>query len=100
MHVALLFPTLPPRLDGIGDYTARLAAELGEHIRATVLTAQTDAAPIPGATVDVAFSKTLRKGILHVVEAVTRRFEADRPDWLVVQYNPFSYGAYGLNPWL
>ncbi|MEL6771017.1 MAG: glycosyltransferase family 4 protein [Bacteroidota bacterium] len=100
MHVALLFPTLPPRLDGIGDYTARLAAELGEHVRTTVLTAQTDAAPIPGAAVDVAFSKTSRKGILRVVDAVAERFEADRPDWLVVQYNPFSYGAYGLNPWL
>ncbi|MEM6783722.1 MAG: glycosyltransferase [Bacteroidota bacterium] len=100
MHVALLFPTLPPRLDGIGDYTARLATELGERVRTTVLTAQTDAAPIPGVTVDMAFSKTSRKGILEVVGAVANRFEAERPDWLVVQYNPFSYGAYGLNPWL
>ncbi|MEM8599462.1 MAG: glycosyltransferase [Bacteroidota bacterium] len=100
MHVALLFPTLPPRLDGIGDYTARLAAELGARVRTTVLTAQTDAAPIPSVMVDVAFSKTSRKGILQVVDAVANRFEADRPDWLVVQYNPFSYGTYGLNPWL
>ncbi|MEM8557253.1 MAG: glycosyltransferase family 4 protein [Bacteroidota bacterium] len=100
MHVALLFPTLPPRLDGIGDYTARLAATLGERVRTTVLTAQPDADPIPGVDVDVAFSKASRKGVLEVVDAVANCAEADRPDWVVVQYNPFSYGTYGLNPWL
>jgi hypothetical protein len=30
---------LPPKLDGIGDYTARLTAELAKHVQPTLWTA-------------------------------------------------------------
>src|SRR5207244_1468495 len=31
---------------------------------------------------------------------IGRCVEADRPDWVLLQYNPFSYGRWGLNPYL
>ncbi len=95
MKIDLVFPKLPPALDGIGDHTARLAAALaasGEHVR--VLAAQPEADPIPGVEVARAFSMEQRRGIWELASAV----EADPPDWLVLQFNQFSYGRWGLNP--
>jgi glycosyltransferase involved in cell wall biosynthesis len=95
MRIDLVFPKLPPALDGIGDHTARLAEALtagGAEVR--VLTAQEEADPIPGATVEKAFSMERRRGV-HGVLAAARRHP---PDWLVLQFNQFSYGRWGLNP--
>ncbi|MFB6231999.1 MAG: glycosyltransferase family 4 protein [Salinibacter sp.] len=96
MTIDLVFPVLPPALDGIGDHTARLAEALSDRASVRVLTAQAEAAPIPGATVEPAFSCPPRRGVLALADAVA----ADPPDWLFLQFNQFSYGRWGLNPFL
>jgi glycosyltransferase involved in cell wall biosynthesis len=97
MRVDLCFPVLPPVLDGIGDYTARLAAALAaEGISVRILTAQSEWTPIPGVQVVQAFRYPPRRGVWELVAAVS----ADPPDWLIVQFNQFSYGRWGLNPFL
>lgn len=96
MRVHLVFPELPPALDGIGDHTERLAQALAPRCCVSVLTARPDAAPIPGVAVREAFSVRPPTGVRRLVESVGQ----DPPDWLVLQYNPFSYGRYGFNPWL
>ena len=93
MHIDLLFPALPPAFDGIGDYTAQLAAHLSPLHTVRVLTAQQDAQPIPGVHVQPCFSLRHRSGVLQVLNAL----DAQPPDWLIVQYNAFSWGTYGLN---
>jgi glycosyltransferase involved in cell wall biosynthesis len=97
VRIDLVFPKLPPALDGIGDHTARLAAALaarGHGVR--VLTAQPEADRIPGVSVERAFSLHRRRGVRRVAEAV----QSDPPDWLLVQFNQFSYGRWGFNPHL
>jgi len=96
MRVDLLFPVLPPVLDGIGDHTAHLARALAGQASVRVLTAQPDADPISGVEVQQGFEDTSRGEIRKVVRAVA----ADAPDWLILQYNPFSYGRYGFCPYL
>lgn len=96
MTIDLVFPVLPPALDGIGDHTARLAEALSDRASVRVLTAQAEAAPIPGATVEPAFSCPPRRGVRALADAVA----ADPPDWLFLQFNQFSYGRWGLNPFL
>ena len=96
MRIDLVFPVLPPTLDGIGDHTARLAEALSERASVRVLTAQAEVDPIPGATVETAFSHPPRRGVLELIDAV----RADPPDWLFLQFNQFSYGHWGLNPFL
>ena len=94
MNVALLFPALPPVLDGIGDHTARLAealARAGHDVR--VLTAQVDADPVPGAEVRCVLDAARPSDFRGLFDAV----DANVPDVLVVQYNPFSWGRYGFN---
>jgi len=98
MRVQIVFPTLPPATDGIGDYTARLAAELaGGGDEVAVLTGRDErggaADPIPGVAVLPLFSRDTRSSVRAVVDHVART----RPDWLLLQYNPFSYGRWGLN---
>jgi glycosyltransferase involved in cell wall biosynthesis len=99
MNIDLVFPKLPPALDGIGDHTARLAEALaagGAAQRVRVLTAQQEAAALPGVAVERAFSLERRRGVRELLPAV----RADPPDWLFLQFNQFSYGRWGLNPYL
>jgi len=94
MRIDLVFPAFPPALDGIGDYTARLAATLGRSHDVRVLTAEPAPEPCPPARVLTAFSTSSIGGIRRLDEAVA----LDPPDWLILQYNPFSYGHWGFNP--
>lgn len=96
MRVDLVFPALPPALDGIGDHTAHIARRMAETADVRILTAQADATPIPGVDIQSVFSVQPPWGVRSLTEAV-----ADNPpDWLVVQFNQFSYGRWGLNPFL
>ena len=96
MKIDILFPVLPPTIDGIGDHTARLAAALSGHAQVRILSAQASYDPIDGVDVVQAFSMRKRSGVLQVADVVAR----DPPDWLFVQFNQFSYGKWGLNPFL
>ena len=91
---------LPPLIDGIGDYTARLAAELADGNyglrRVTVLAGDAAAAgadPIAGVAARGAFDPGRPASVGRLLDAIAD----DRPDWVVLQYNPFSFGRRGLN---
>lgn len=93
MKIHIIAAALPPLLDGIGDYTAHLAAELAHSATVTVLTGAPAPAPIPGVRVETAFSPDASRSVWNLVSRVAE----DRPDWVLLQYNPFSYGRWGLN---
>ena len=90
-RTALAFPVLPPAHDGIGDYVGRLAAKLSEDEPCCVFTQAGSFDSIPG--VDIYPAQTALEadgGLLSLIE----QHPVDR---LIVQYNPFSYGRWGLN---
>ena len=93
MKLHIISAALPPQLDGIGDYTAHLAAELARSLDVTVLTGMPDPAPIPGVRVETAFSAADPRSVWQLVDRVAQ----DEPDWVLLQYNPFAYGHRGLN---
>ena len=97
MRIDLVFPVLPPALDGIGDHTAHLAQALARRgCRVRVLSTQTAPDPIPGVDVVDAFSLDPIWRVRDLTSAVRH----DPPDWLFVQFNQFSYGPLGFNPFL
>jgi len=96
MTIDLVFPAFPPALDGIGDHTARLARSLADRASVRVLTAQPDPAPVADVQVERSFSLPPRRGIRELPQALRTR----TPDWLILQFNQFSYGHWGLNPFL
>ncbi|HEX4794864.1 MAG TPA: glycosyltransferase family 4 protein [Humisphaera sp.] len=97
MKLHIIAPALPPTVDGIGSYSALLAAEIGQSATVTVLTATgADYDPIPSVRVVQAFDPRRRRS----VKAIERIVTADSPDWIVLQFNQFSYGRWGLNPYL
>ncbi len=97
MKVHLMFPVLPPVLDGIGDHTARLAEALAaQGCVVKVLTAQAAWDDLPGVAVEQALPEASALLPRRLPEAIAQ----DPPDWLFVQYNPFSYGHWGFNPFL
>lgn len=96
MKIDLVFPVLPPTLDGIGDHTARLSAALQITDQVRVLCAQPNHDTIPGVEVVPAFHLETRRGVRELRTTV----EEQPPDWLILQFNQFSYGRWGLNPFL
>ncbi|NBC86063.1 MAG: glycosyltransferase [Bacteroidetes bacterium] len=96
MQIDLVFPKMPPATDGIGDHTARLAEALVQSVDVRVHTSQDAADPVPGVDVVNAFRLPPRRGILDIGDSVG----TTPPDWLLVQFNQFSYGRWGLNPFL
>ena len=93
MKIHIISAALPPLLDGIGDYTANLAAELARSATVTVLTGAQAPDPIPGVRVETAFSADDPRSVWNLVGRVAE----DKPDWVLLQYNPFSYGRWGKN---
>ena len=66
MRIDLLFPVLPPTLDGIGDHTARLSSALAAHADVRVLAAQVDAERIPDVEVQRTFQLPPRRGVIEL----------------------------------
>lgn len=96
MKLHIISAALPPQLDGIGDYTAQLAAELARTTDVTILTGAPTPAPIPGVRVETVFDPNAPRSVWNLVDRVVR----DEPDWVLLQFNQFSFGKWGLNPFL
>jgi len=87
----------PPKTDGIGDHSYRLAHGLADRASIRVWThAQDRLDRIPGVTVEGALDASRRWSVMGVADRVL----ADRPDAVLVQFNQFSWGKRGFNPWL
>ena len=93
MKIHIIAAALPPQMDGIGDYTACLAAELAHSADVTILTGASQPTPIPGVRIETAFAADAPVSVKKIAAFV----KADKPDWVLLQYNPFSYGRWGLN---
>jgi glycosyltransferase involved in cell wall biosynthesis len=89
--------TFPPRVCGVGDYTARLSTELAKQLEVKVLTAYGNISNLPNVEVEQTFKGNQPRSIFAAIDPIVR----DKPDWVAIQYDPFSYGArYGFNPYL
>ncbi len=96
MNLTIIAAALPPQLDGIGDYTAHLAAELARSVSVTILTGAPAPTPIPGVRIETVFSPDKPSSVKKIVDFV----ETNPPDWVLLQFQQFSYGKWGLNPYL
>ncbi len=95
MKIALLSGAYPPSVDGIGDHTRLLAKELATQHEVTVFTAcQSSCTRDEGISMQGVFNPLKPLSIRHLSG------KAHSPDRLIVQYNPFSFGPRGFNPWL
>jgi glycosyltransferase involved in cell wall biosynthesis len=97
MRIALLSGAFPPQFDGIGDYSwwfSQALAELGHGV--TVFTSFPEDRPKPLKVDVVCCFDPLRPQTIGELPKATR--EAGPFDWLIVQYNPFSFGPRGFSP--
>jgi glycosyltransferase involved in cell wall biosynthesis len=98
MKVSLLAGGYPPDLDGIGDYTFFLAQALAARTDiakpVTVYTRKGEHEHTPGVRVSPFFEFARPSSIRELLPLVAQ----ESPDWLVLQYNPFCWGARGFCP--
>src|SRR5580704_2955425 len=99
MRLALLCGGFAPSIDGIGDYSwclSRSLASQGHQV--TVFTSYGPKVdPGQGVCIIPCFDPN-RPATIRTFPEVLKGEPAF--DWLIVQYNPFSFGPRGLNPWL
>ncbi len=97
MYLALLTTELPPKPNGIGDYTYFLGEALASQgHQITLLTGAGDfQTPTGCRLLTTAFTPS--QGIL---DSLPPALATSQPDWLVIQYNPFMYARRGITPWL
>jgi len=107
VRISLICAALPPQMDGIGDYSANIAAELARPTRGTLVTILTSRerggslvqhAPIPGVAIESVFDPGIPRSVLCITDAI--KTSKQPPNWLLLQYNPFSFGRWGVNPYL
>ncbi len=94
MHVLLLSARIPPTVDGVGDYTAFLAASLVRRdVRVTLTCGKQDRyTPPDGVTL---WPDTLGHARKDAKEWV-RQVVYHQPDWLLLQYVPYAFQRWGL----
>ena len=74
-------------MNGIGDYTAHIAEELAKSVRVSILTAQGHAHnPIE----NVSICPLFRADQPSSMKAIAAQIQQEKPDWILLQYNPFS----------
>lgn len=94
MNIHIISAAMPPQLDAIGHYTALLSTELAKSTTVTILTGAGERYDsIEDVTVVPAFSVEKSRSVWNILD----RVRADAPDWVLLQYQPFSYGRWGLN---
>lgn len=99
MRIGLVTAAYPPDLDGIGDYTwwmAKTMVEQGHEV--TILTRHGAVTEISGVTVIGFYDSNRPESVSDLAAALDSRPRNRRLDWLVLQYNPFSWGRRGFCP--
>lgn len=101
--LVLISAKAPPQPDGIGDYTSRLAEAIADRGTPVAVWTSSDhpVDPIPGVCVEQPFSLHHRRGVAGILGAVQAAAEqGNLPRALVLQFNQFSWGKWGLNPFV
>jgi glycosyltransferase involved in cell wall biosynthesis len=99
MRIALLSGAFPPQFDGIGDHNWWLSQALAEQGHSvTVFTSFPSDRPQP---VNVQVLPCFEASKPDTIKAVLPLLQKGEGfDWLIVQYNPFSFGKRGFAPGL
>jgi len=96
MKLTFCSAAYPPDLDGIGDYTWWLAGataqEMGSPV--SVITRRGKHLPQDGVQVVTPFDPSRLDSVRNLSQAVA----TEKPDWIIFQYNPFSWGKRGWCP--
>jgi glycosyltransferase involved in cell wall biosynthesis len=94
MTIAFLTNHFPPRVDGVGDYTAYLAAALVQRgLVVHVICRKQEAIVQPkGVTVHAVAADWSEKSKATVLDTIREI----QPDWVAVQYVPYSFQHLGL----
>jgi glycosyltransferase involved in cell wall biosynthesis len=99
MKLYIITTAAPPVLDGIGHYTASLVEALQREDASLEITVFAPDGlgkydPINGAPVRTGF----RTDDISTFQRLAEILRDEKPDWVCLQYQAFSYGKWGRNP--
>ncbi len=96
-RIGIVTSALPPKHDGIGDYSAGLASVFSSWADVSLHTVRGfSPEPVGGVKIVQSFDISPRKAVADLEKAI----EQQPVDCLILQYNPFCFGSKGFNPFL
>ena len=99
MRIAILSEAFPPQFDGIGDHNWWLSQALAQQGHSvTVFTSFPSDRPQPVNVQVLPCFEASKSQTLKAILPLLQKGEGF--DWLIVQYNPFSFGKRGFAPGL
>ena len=99
MKVCLVYPNLPPVVDGVGEYTCHLAGELAaQGVEVTVISGPVPegagkVCPVPG---NVRLGRTIHRWGVRGLGRLLRAIRETECDVVALQYTPYAYARCGL----
>ena len=97
MRLMLISPTFPPQLCGVADHTIQLGQAMG-RLAAEVHVLVASPGPEANASVSSLASVHRIRRLHDLVPSALRLYANVRPDLALVQYAPFAYSRFGLEP--
>jgi glycosyltransferase involved in cell wall biosynthesis len=98
MKIALGSAAFPPDLDGIGDYTWWLAGAVAQSHETAVFTRVGNHRAQKNVTLHPVFDPADPGTVKRLPDALEQAGFSQAGNWLVFQYNPFSWGRRGWCP--
>lgn len=100
MKIAFVYPTVPPAINGIGDYTIRMSVELiarGHEVIVLCARPGAESRQI-AAEARIELADVWPDGDMSRLDGLLTAVTSYAPDAVVVEFEQFSYGRRGFNP--
>ncbi len=102
MKLLFICDNFPPVIDGVGDYTNHLSNELAGrgHAVSVICSRKEEIVQNAGAQTAVRVIPAVAGWNRQAIGTITDLVVDIQPDWVILQYVPYSFNYYGVPFWL
>ena len=102
MKLLFICDNFPPVVDGVGDYTYHLSNQLAQrgHAVSVICSRKAEIAQYAGTQTAVRVMPAVAGWNRQAIGTIMDLAGEIQPDWVILQYVPYSYNHYGVPFWL
>lgn len=102
MKLLFICDNFPPVVDGVGDYTSHLSNQLARsgHAVSVICSRKEEIVRYAGTQTAVRVIPAVAAWNRQAIGTIAALADEIQPDWVILQYVPYSYNYYGTPFWL
>jgi len=102
MKLLFICDNFPPIVDGVGDYTSHLSNQLAQrgHAVSVICSRKEEIVQYAGTQTAVRVLPAVTRWNRQAIAPIMALAGEIQPDWVILQYVPYSYDYYGIPFWL